>query len=426
MTLATVQVRTAPSDLRAGFGTIGKPVQYRVAVAVKGEPIRPGTALEAILSFGFWLSALAIAVTYGIYPAAMVLASRLPRRTLPDQSELPTVTMVIAAFNEGTVIGEKIENTLALDYPCELLDVMVISDESTDDTDAIVSRYAERGVRLCRQSPRGGKSRGLTTFVPSACGEILVFSDANSMYRTDAVRRLVRSFADPRVGYVVGHQRYSDDEGEVSFAERLYWGLEVLVKSGETRVGSVVGGDGAIYAARARLFEPLRDDDLSDFVNPLQIVARGYRGVFEPDAVCLEDVASTYEGEFRRKTRIVNRALRAVLRVPAALNPLKVGFFSAQLVAHKLLRWFVPHFLLLLMACTVGLLIGGARGLIVVAFWAQVTFYALAALKFVPGLGASKLIYVPYYFCLANWASFIGTTRALGGRTVAVWQPERG
>ena len=164
------------------------------------------------------------------------------------------------------------------------------------------------------------------------------------MYEPDAIRKLVRNFADPNVGYVVGQQRYEKDCAEISVAESLYWKYESWLKERETRLGSVVGGDGAIYAIRRSLFKPLRPDDISDFTLPLMIVADGFRGIYEPEAICYERTASSFGGEFRRKIRIVNRSLRAVTRVPQVLNPFRVGVFSLQLFLHKVLRWFAPFF----------------------------------------------------------------------------------
>lgn len=375
----------------------------------------------------FWLCIGGIAATYVAYPLIIVLLANLYSAEKPGGGHTPTVTMVINAYNEEAVIRAKLENTLAIDYPGDLLEVLVISDESTDATDEIVREFADRSVRLLRQEPRGGKSRGLTRFVPVARGEILIFSDANSMYDGQAVRELVRPFSDETVGYVVGHQRYQqDDESPVSVSERLYWWLEVELKRGETQVGSVVGGDGAIYAIRKRLFRPLEDDDLSDFVLPLEIVVAGYRGVFQDSAHCSEDVAGSFSGEFRRKVRIVNRALTAVMRVPAALNPAAVGWFALQLFFHKVLRWFVPYLLLVALAANIGLVISGDSVFYVYLLCAQAVLYAIAALGGLRGLRQFAPIYVLFYFCLVNVAALQGTLRALRGHSFSTWQPERG
>ena len=322
------------------------------------------------------------------------------------------------------VIREKVENSLRLEYPPELLEIMVISDGSDDGTDGIVNEYSDRGVVLCRQEPRGGKSLGLTRFVPQARGKVVVFSDANAIYEPDAIRKLVRHLSDPKVGFVVGHQRYFDEDSATSSSESLYWRYETAIKIWEGRIGSVVCGDGAIYAIRSELFEPLREDDINDFLLPLRIVTRGYRGVFDEEAVCYERTAEDFSGEFRRKVRIVNRSLRAVLRVPKALNPFRVGTFGLQLLLHKVLRWFVPFFLLAAFLSSCWLAFQGQQ-LYQYALSIQLAFYAIAGLYFVPGIRSLKPIYIAYYFCLVNTAAFVGVFGCLFGRSISVWQPER-
>ena len=371
----------------------------------------------------FWLSLAAVAMTYVIYP---LLLAALPskRRQPADASYQPPVSLIISAYNEAQIIREKLENALALDYPTDLLEMIVISDGSTDGTDEIVSGYASRGVLLRRQEPRGGKSLGLTRFVPFASGKILIFSDANSIYRPDAIQNLVRHFADPSVGYVVGHQNYLSSGSAATISETLYWRYESYVKGQESRVGCVVGGDGAIGAMRAELFEPLRADDINDFYLPLRIVARGYIGVFDKDAICYEHTAAGFRGEFRRKVRIVTRSLRAVGRVAETLNPVQVGFFAVQLFVHKIVRWFVPFFLMGMFVSSAAL---AERGLVPyrVMLQLQTVFYLLALLGFIPIALRMRPISFAFYFCVVNAAAFLGIVNCIFGRRISTWQPER-
>lgn len=370
----------------------------------------------------FWASLACVMLSYAGYP--LISAVWPFRQRHATGRDLPTVTLIISAYKEQAVIARKIENALALDYPEDRLEVVVISDASDDGTDEIVTGYAQRGVILFRQEPRAGKSAGLTRFVPQTRGEVIVFSDANSMYQPDALRQLVRHFGDEAVGYVVGQQRYESGTAEVSVAESLYWRFETWIKRQESRLGSVVGGDGAIYAIRRELFRPLRPDDISDFTLPLQIVAAGYRGIYEPSAICYEQTALSFPGEFRRKARIVNRSLRAVLRVKGVLNPFRVGIFSVQLLLHKVLRWFVPFFLLSMLCCSAYLAVespGLYRGMLM----GQLVVYLTAAGRFVPGLGRFKAVYVTYYFCLVNAAAAVGILQQVFGHSIATWTPER-
>lgn len=372
-------------------------------------------------AFIFWTALGLVFWSYAGYPILLLLAKIFakPGRTT---DATPSATLIISAFNEEAEIAEKLGNSLAIDYPS--LEIMVISDASSDQTDEIVQGYSQQGVRLYRQENREGKSAGLSRFVPQANGEIIVFSDANSMYEADAIRKLVRHFADAHVGYVVGHQKYIDANTETARSESLYWKYETWLKQLESDVGGVVGGDGAIMAIRAELFEPLRPDDINDFYLPLRIVARGFRGVFETSAICYERTAANFQGEFRRKIRIVNRSARAVYRAAAALNPLRVGFSAVQLMSHKVLRWLAPFFLLLALAANVALALEGIalyRALLV----GHLSFYALAALRIVPGLGQMKIVYVCFYFCLINLAAACGILSFIGGKKFATWAPQR-
>lgn len=371
----------------------------------------------------FWVSFGAIFLTYFAYPLTLLLLAPLKKRHAIGD-ELPQVTLIISAYNEAAVIRKKIENSLDLDYPREALEIMVISDESDDGTDDIVQEYSDRGVVLYRQVPRRGKSFGLTQFVPLATGKLVVFSDANSIYETDALKKLVRHFSDDRVGFVVGHQRYIEEDSAASVSESLYWRYETWLKIRESEIGSVVCGDGAIYAVRAELFEPLREDDINDFTIPLKIVLKGYRGIFDASAICYEHTASDFAGEFRRKARIVNRSFRAVVRNAGVLNPFRVGLFTYQLAVHKLIRWFVPFFMVVMLAANVALAWQGSSFYTAVLA-CHLGFYLLAALRTVPGLGNLKPIYIANYFCVVNAAAGLGLLNFLFGKSVSTWNPER-
>ena len=348
------------------------------------------------ISIAFWCCAVLTGYTYIAYPLSMGVWSLFCRRSQMVQC-VPPVTFLISAFNEALLIRQKIENTLTIDYPRELLEILVISDASDDGTDEIVEEFADQGVKLCRQALRKGKSAGLQQFVSDARGDIVIFSDANSMYEPGAVRKMVRHFADATIGYVVGHQAYAVSEGEASVSESLYWRYETWIKQVESRVGCVVGGDGAILAIRKELFPTLRDDDISDFIIPLRIVACGFRGVFDREAICYEHTASNFGGEFRRKVRIVNRSLRAVFRVPKTLNPACVGLFAYQLAVHKLIRWFVPLFLVVMLLSSLLLGVQG-QAIYQCLLGLQVSFYLLAALRMVPGVRDWKAVYISFYF----------------------------
>lgn len=375
----------------------------------------------------FWFFSGLVVYVYAGYPILLALLARLfPQENSKSDRFVDRATLLISAFNEAPVIGEKVENSLALDYPHGQLEIIVISDCSSDGTDEIVRGYGSRGVRLLRQPQRLGKTEGLNLAVPQATGEILIFSDANAIYQRDAVRQLVAHFVDKEVGYVVGNARYRQVEGEVASAESegLYWKLETWLKQKESDFGSVVGGDGAIYAIRRELFNPLRPTDINDFLNPLQIVARGYRGVYEPCAVCFEEAGESFGKEFRRKVRIISRSLNALLRAPRVLLPWVQPRHWFALVSHKLLRWFIPIFLIALLCCNVVLV---DAPFFRIALGLQVLFYAFAAVGWIlERSGKSvKTFYLPYYFVLVNLASLFGICKLLTGSLSPTWQTIR-
>jgi cellulose synthase/poly-beta-1,6-N-acetylglucosamine synthase-like glycosyltransferase len=376
----------------------------------------------------FWICIALILWVYIGYPLLLWLLTRFSHDQTARRHPIePPVTLIISAYNEAKVIRQKIENSLSLDYPRGLLDIVVVSDCSSDETDRIVEEYEPSGVRLMRMRERGGKTVGLNFAIPRAHGEVVIFSDANALYHRMVVRHLVRNFADPAVGCATGESRYEVDESatDSTTSENLYWRYELALKRMESRIGSLVGGDGAIYAIRKSLFRPMQPEDLSDFVNPLQIVAQGYRNVYEPEAISFEGGAESFEKEFRRKVRIVNRAWRGLWRVRQVLNPFRFGFYSLQVISHKLLRWLVPVFMAGALGANLLILEAGRFYQAVLAL--QASFYLLAGIGWMQSRreSISKLFYVPYYFCLVNIASLWGIVSNYRGQKFAVWSTVR-
>ena len=383
--------------------------------------------LVGILAFIFWGSFALLVYVYSGYPLLLTFLARFSEAPVPDSDlPAPSVTLLVSAFNESQVIAAKLENAIALEYPRDRLEIIVISDCSDDGTDEIVQQASSRGVRLVRQEPRMGKTAGLNLGVSEARGEILVFSDANAMYQPDAVRRLVRHFSNPRIGYVVGNARYYEKGTESSSAqsEGLYWKLETYLKKKESMFDSVVGGDGAIYAIRRELYSALLPTDINDFLNPLQIISRGYSGVFEPAAVCYEEAAENFSQEYRRKVRIISRSLNALRRVPEVLNPLRNPRHWFMLVSHKVLRWFAPFFMVFCFAASLAL---WKFPLYKFAAILQAAFYALAVIgwKWRPENKLGKIISLAFYFCLVNLASLVGCVKCFRGDLSGKWAPPR-
>lgn len=379
-----------------------------------------------MLEFAFWLAAGLAVYVYAGYPVVLWLL-RLLGGTRPVKTDdlTPSVTLVISAYNEAAVIREKLVNSVQIDYPADKLEVLVVSDASSDGTDEIVTGFGDPRVRLLRMPQRGGKTVGLNAAVKAAVGEVIVFSDANAMYMKDALRKMIRNFADPQIGAVVGESTYHDADGGAQQSESLYWKYETGIKRLETQLGSTVGGDGAIYAIRRSLYRDMRADALSDFVNPMQIVMSGHRCIYEPEARCVEEAGEGFDVEFRRKVRIVNRAWRATWTLPALLNPFRFGLFSFELISHKLLRWLMPLFMIATFVLNLFLLDAGT--IYRWTFGVQVALYALALLGYLARGRASlpRALAVPYYFCLVNVASARGIFEAYRGQTYTTWATPR-
>lgn len=379
------------------------------------------------MSWLFWIGSFLVVYPYTVYPVVLrYLAARERRKRNPETpTEPPQVTLVISAYNEEAVIAEKLNNALQLKYPADRLDIVVVSDASSDRTDAIVEEFAtrDRRIRLVRQNERRGKSAGLNHAVETARGDIVVFSDANALYEPNALVELTRGFSDPHVGYVVGAALYADtDSSRAAENEGLYWKLELALKKWESDYYSVVGGDGAIYAVQRRLFRPLKDDDISDFVNPLQVVAQGFRGRFNPRAVCYEGAGETFAKEFGRKRRIVNRTWRAVCRYSGLLSVSRHGRYIFMLTSHKVIRWFALPLVVLAWLTNCALL---GYGSIYIATWLAITASAaLAASGAVMdrfGREPPRIVSTLYYFYLVNLAAMLGIWDEWRGVRHATW-----
>lgn len=381
------------------------------------------TALKWI----FWGGLAWLIYIYIGYPMFLALLRRLRPRVVQRGEDLPRVTIVTAAFNEEAHIGQTIANKLALDYPRELLEIIVVSDGSVDRTDEIVSGYSSQGVKLIRQEPRQGKTAGLNKALAVAQGDVVVFSDANSLYAPDGLRKLVRAFADPSVGYVTGKMVYVSPDGSlVGDGCTAYMRYENLLRELESVVGSVVGVDGGIDAVRRKLYQPMRADQLPDFVLPLSVVRQGYRVVYEEQALLQEHALSAAADEFRMRVRVSLRAFWALWDLRSLLSPFRFGLFSWQLWSHKVLRYlaFVPMIAVLL--SNIALLSAGP--IYQIALVGQVLIYGLAIAGSVLGSldNAPRVLVWPNYFVLLNVASGVAFWRFINGQKQVLWKPRTG
>ena len=381
------------------------------------------TALKWI----FWGGLLWLIYIYIGYPMLLALLRRIRPRMVKRGADLPRVTIVTAAFNEEGHIGQTIANKLALDYPRELLEIIVVSDGSVDRTDEIVTSFASQGVKLIRQEPRQGKTAGLNKALAVAQGDIVVFSDANSLYAPDGLKKLVSAFADPTVGYVTGKMVYVSSDGSlVGDGCTAYMRYENLLRELESVVGSVVGVDGGIDAVRRKLYQPMRADQLPDFVLPLSVVRQGYRVVYEEQALLHEHALSAAADEFRMRVRVSLRAFWALWDLRSLLSPFRFGLFSWQLWSHKVLRYlaFVPMVAVLV----ANVLLLNAGWIYQIALLGQVLIYGLAIAGSLVGRldKAPKVIVWPNYFVLLNVASGVAFWRFINGQKQVLWKPRTG
>jgi len=380
----------------------------------------------------FWVAVLAVLHTYVLYPLLLVLLDGFEqarsawsyiggteRRRAPAQLGLPHVSVLIAAYNEASCIGRRIENLLAQDYPPDHLEILVGSDGSTDGTDAIVQHYAARGVKLSR-GERTGKAGVLARLSGIARGEVLVLTDANTEFENDAIRQLVQPLRDPRIGLVCGRLRLHSPLG-APIIESAYWKLESLLKLYESRRGCVMGANGGIYAVRRHLFPPLPAGTVvDDFVAALRVLQSGYEVRYEPEAVAHEQTAPDHVVEYRRRVRIAAGAFRALSHFRDLLKP-RHGFTAFALWSHKVLRWLVPQ--ALLVALVTNALLAPHGAVYAALLMVQCSVYTLAALGL---LGTSprhlrKLTDPAAHFIEMNAALLVGFVRFSRGSQGQIW-----
>lgn len=375
----------------------------------------------------FWGALGAIVYAYILFPLIVLVRGRLWARPFTQDDITPRVTIVVAAHNEESSIGEKLRNLLSIDYPSDRLEVIIASDGSDDDTEHIVRQFEGTRVRLLAL-PRRGKAYAMNAAVAASSGDILVFSDANSMYAPGALRALVRPFADATVGGVAGDQRYLADSSAAITAdgERAYWDLDRMLKEAQSQAGNVTSATGAIYAIRRSLFSSVPEGVTDDFVTSTKVIAQGYRLVFAPAAVAFEPVARSGGVEFGRKVRVITRGFQSVVEMRTLLNPFRYGFYAIQLFSHKVVRRLVALPLLVLLGGSLMLWNDGpVYGTVALG---QLLVYGCAALGLVLSrtrFGRTKVLTLPFFFVAVNVAALIAALKLVVGQRVVMWDPQR-
>jgi poly-beta-1,6-N-acetyl-D-glucosamine synthase len=387
-----------------------------------------------MISALFWFFVIFIIYSYAGYPALLALFTRLKSKPAPYPPHEPTVTLLIAAYNEESSIAEKLENSFLLDYPREKLQILVTADGSNDKTAEIVAGVANRGVELSYHPERRGKMAAINRALEMVRGEIIVFSDANNMYDAGTLRALVAPFVEPTVGAVSGAKVISKGDGALGESEGAYWKYEAWIKKQETRLGCTTGVSGEIWAIRRALFERPPDAIINDdLYMALRIIKRGYRMVYAPLARSVERVSLTAQDEVVRRTRIIAGRYQAMART-ADTVPFDRPLVAWQIISHKFSRPLAPFGMIGALAANLWLVTwppqAGAGLLALSAPWnwvflgLQMAFYLLAALgSLVSGESKlARLLYLPTFLVNSNLAALYGLARYLTGEQTALWK----
>lgn len=371
----------------------------------------------------FWLTLTLIAYTYFGYPATLYLISRLRRNPVSRRSGRLSVSFIIAAYNEGDGIGEKLKNTLALDYPLEDREIIVASDGSTDMTNEIVASYKSSGVRLIALHERKGKEWAQWAAIQVARGEVLVFSDVATLIEKNSLLHIVSNFHDPSIGCVSSEDRILRETSMIE-GEGLYVKYEMYLRKLESQVHSLVGLSGSFFAARRELCLDWSLDKDNDFLMAFHVVKKGYRSIADPTAIGFYTAVSTHRQDFRRRVRTVLRGISGFMESLEFLDPIKYGIFAFQLFSHKLLRWLVPLF----MGCAFvsNLLLLSDSDLYRWLFLGQIMFYMTATLGLlVKEIRRQMFFKMLAYFALANVSIALAWIQYLTGHRAVQWEPSR-
>ncbi len=385
--------------------------------------------------FLFWLCVLFVFYVYAGYPLLLGMVARLRRAAPAYPTITPGVTLLIAAYNEEKVLAAKLENSLALDYPREQLQILVAADGSDDGTVDIVRSYAGRGVELSYDAARRGKMSAINRAVTAAKHEIVAFSDANNLYAGSTLREMVRPFADSGVGAVTGRKSTVKDSQRLGQADALYWRYESFIKGQENRLGCCVGVSGEVFAIRKELFTPPPPEIINDdFYMALDVIRKGFRVAYAEEAVSSEAASRDEADEITRRSRIVAGRFQ-IMALSLGMLPYRRPWIVWEIVSHKFLRPLVPPVTLFASLITVAALFGvgnsGGPRWVVLAFpfnWilfaTQAAFYLLALVggrRRVPGL-LGKLLYLPAFLINSNLAALRGLGGYLTHRQTVVWK----
>jgi cellulose synthase/poly-beta-1,6-N-acetylglucosamine synthase-like glycosyltransferase len=395
--------------------------------------VSAGSILIALL---FWGSLGGIFYTYFGYPVLIFLLAKIIHKPEASQAYKPAVTLLVAAYNEEMVIEDKIKNSLNIDYPKDLLQILLVTDGSADKTPEIAKRYIPYGIEILHEPERRGKMAAINRALPNARGEIVIFSDANNYYQPDTILRLVQPFGNLDVGAVTGAKVIGQGDGSLGASEGLYWKYESFIKKQESRAGSCTSAAGEVLAIRKDLYSPPPDDVINDdFYIAMQIVRNGHRFVYVPDAKSIERVSPSAQDEIIRRTRINAGRFQAITMAKRIL-PFDQPLLVWQILSHKFLRPIVPFFMIgaALFNLLAVLFPPPAKGLWILSqpysaifLGLQILFYALAWVGRKAGNSGeqsklARLFYIPTFLTNSNFAALMGFFRFLRGSQSHLWE----
>lgn len=383
------------------------------------------------MEFAFWIMLFTAFYAYIGYGIVIFLLDKAKKILFPKQRYafdphfIPSTTLLIAAYNEEEFIRQKLDNCLELEYPKDKLKIVFVTDGSDDKTVEIVSQ--EKGVHLLHEPGRAGKISAVNRAMQYIDSEIVIFCDANTLLNKDALLKMARHFSNPKVGCVAGEKKViSGEKDSASGAgEGFYWKYESFLKKLDSSFNTVVGAAGELFAIRTSLFKPTEKNAIiEDFVISLRVASQGYKVVYEPEAYAMETSSADVKEELKRKIRICAGGIQSIVWLKDLLNPFKYGWLTFQYVSHRVLRWsIVPFFMLLLIPINI-VLAKSIGGIYLVLLAGQTAFYCAALLGWFLENRQIKIkaLFIPYYFFIMNYAVFLGLKRYIKGQQSVIWE----
>ncbi len=380
----------------------------------------------------FWICLFIIFYTffgYGIFLFAIVKLKRVFKKpfAFSTNAELPTVSLLIAAFNEETIIEEKIRNCLGLEYPKEKLQIIFITDGSSDDTPDLVAKHQK--VTLLHKDIRAGKMAAIKRAIPLITSEVTVFTDANTFLNTKAIKELVKHYQNPKVGAVAGEKRIIVAESDDASAagEGFYWKYESTLKKWDYQLYSNVGAAGELFSIKTSLYPPVESDTIvDDHMIAMRIAEKGYIIAYEPDAYALESASANTKEELKRKIRIAAGGIQSIFRLKKSANPFHNPILTFQYISHRVLRWTItPWLMIFVLFLNIAICVNNPELLFYkIILVMQIAFYIAAIIGAILESKSIKikLLFIPFYFCMMNYATIAGTFRYFKGSQSAAWE----